>query len=355
MLVTSMDMRTERVYDEIGTDGGDEAASSNAIISTASQRPQSASTRPRGPRCREGVLNVATFRLLLLASALGMAAVQLFSYFVPVYTDPWPATLGFIHVPKCGGTSLWDLISSSTLRVGLRPQTSTWQSMNQTERDDTDVFGMGHINYYRLLNTWKPHRLGKEDAAPTFVTQLRKPEDRIVSHYYFAKKDHTPWSKFIGDKTLAEIIDDGDILDGYTLSFFVDPSRYPFEQVDGNMMKRCCFNETHLEEAKELLRSKFAVVGILEDPVMTRVVLECRVPWINHDEVMPHAMTTKHEIPSYDEEAMSRATAIDTELYEFSKQLLNEQYQECQAKAKMALQWKNKLRAWFGVKPHVEI
>ena len=78
-------------------------------------------------------------------------------------------------------------------------------------------------------------------------------------------------------------------------------------------------------------------------------MLECRVAWIDHDEIMPHSMTTKHETPFYDQEALARATAMDTELYEFAKQLLREQYQECQMEAK-TLGKKNKLREWFGIK-----
>jgi len=241
-------------------------------------------------------------------------------------------SLGFIHIPKSGGTSLWEHIYTSAQRVGLRPyvrinhtEDPPWHMVNQSVREATDIFGSDHANYYQLLQSWPKGSLNET----IFVTLFRHPVDRLVSHYYFVKRDTWHHSyPIIINHTFAEILEH--VNDGYSLQFFVDPETVDggIRNLDGFEFRPCCFNRTHLEAAKTLLRDRFSVVGVLEEIEKTRDVLECRVPWIKHQPI-GKKMATKHSRPDYDKEAMRRATELDVEFYNFAKELLHQSYRDC--------------------------
>lgn len=238
--------------------------------------------------------------------------------------------LAFLHVPKCGGTSLWDFLSRQADAAHLRAYTlgrgkPNWLGLPQSERDATDVYGSNHINYHTLIKSWPGHA---ENA--TFVTQLRDPAERLASHYFFVRKNRNHHSyPFVANRTFAEFV--RDVRDGYYLQFFLPPDRFHRLDGDGKELRQCCFDRSDLEEVKSLLRDKFAVVGSLEDTDGTLAALECRVPWIRPNEAhrLGHKMVTQHEMPPYDADDMARATRLDRELYDYAKELLRANLDDC--------------------------
>ena len=275
---------------------------------------------------------------LLALPVLVIAAVYTYRGVIPlVLQDVTNATdserssgaLAFMHLPKCGGTSLWRLIHTQATKNGkhpfvLVPKGPHWMQISQEERDETDVFGSDHINYHTLLRSW-PTRAGNAE----FVTILRDPRQRLASHYFFVKKDPSHHTyPFVVNRTFAEFV--RDISPGYYLQFFLPPGTFHHLEGPGGELRLCCFQQNNVEEVKALLRERFAVVGTLEQLNKTLEVLKCNVPWIDPAASIGHLMQTEHAMPPFDEEDMIRATSMDQELYDAATQLLHEQYLECQ-------------------------
>ena len=240
-----------------------------------------------------------------------------------------PGALAFLHLPKCGGTSMWRLIHTQATKNGkhpfvLVPRGPHWMQISQEERNKTDVFGSDHINYHKLLQSWPTHA-----GEAKFVTILRDPRQRLASHYFFVKKDpnhHT--YPFVVNRTFAEFV--RDVSPGYYLQFFLPPATFHHLEGPGGELRPCCFEKKDVEEAKALLRERFTVVGTLDQLKKTLEVLKCNVSWIDPAASIGHLMQTEHKMPPFDEEDMIRATSLDQDLYDAATQLLHEQHLECQ-------------------------
>lgn len=115
----------------------------------------------------------------------------------------------FIHVPKCGGRSVRELVRgwfgdhlvqhyasnrSKTLPVP--------QDLEQVHSPARPVCVYGHFNRARGF--------GVEDSYPQarqFVTILRDPFEQIISLYYWMRRPDVPWREQVPDWTLGTHID----------------------------------------------------------------------------------------------------------------------------------------------------
>ena len=101
---------------------------------------------------------------------------------------PAPSPLIFLHIPKAGGTTLQDIVvrqyrAGKGFRfTGDLNQLAQFEAMPQEERDGFDVL-LGHVHFGLHERLSRP---------ALYMTMLRDPVDRIVSHYYFvkARKEH---------------------------------------------------------------------------------------------------------------------------------------------------------------------
>src|SRR6185295_12324969 len=93
----------------------------------------------------------------------------------------YPRPLIFLHIPKAAGTTLQDFIlrhykpGGKAFRfTGHQDQLNALAAMTEAERNEIDVFA-GHVHF-------GIHEKLSEPA--TYLTMLRDPVERIISHYY---------------------------------------------------------------------------------------------------------------------------------------------------------------------------
>ncbi len=107
-------------------------------------------------------------------------------YLLPL---PKPKKVLFDHLPKCGGSSLNLYLQAHYSRrktfiiSGLDPAASVkaFQSLSQSRRYEYDLV-RGHLGR-EFLNYVHPECV--------VVTMMREPTNRIISHYYYAKRRKT--------------------------------------------------------------------------------------------------------------------------------------------------------------------
>lgn len=246
--------------------------------------------------------------------------------------------LAFIHVPKCGGTSIREMIggvAASCNFISYVHEMPKWKTLKADRRLAAKVYGgSNHLTYYELGQSWP----GTHMDTAAFFTTLRHPWDRLNSHYHYVKSlgagvhllfeetNSTPFDKWAASMT-----------DGYMLSFFVDRN---ITKVGGHELRRCCFDRKDLENAKKLLREKFTI-GLVEQPQRTIDLLRCRVSWVNAairgnpslgKAVHVNKGAIAYNVSDASDETIRRQFPLDLELYEYGRNLFYEQYNDCIAR-----------------------
>ena len=252
-------------------------------------------------------------------------------------SDPYYNGLAFVHVPKCGGTSVREMIYGVAVSCRfinfVHEGREKWKQLSEMRRVNTKVYGgVNHLSYYELDQTWP----GTHMDTAAFFTQLRNPWERLNSHYHYAKLMGSLHK--LGEETANTPFEEWSktMYDGYMLSFFVD---HNFTEVGGHELRRCCFDQKDLENAKALLRTKF-IVGLVEEPQKTVDLLRCRVSWVHKAmEANPNLGKSVHVNKGYSynisdigDAAIRQQFSLDFQLYEYGKELFEEQYNDCVAR-----------------------
>lgn len=173
---------------------------------------------------------------------------------------PTGPTVIFLHIPKTAGTSLQALIRQQ-FRPGLVFETDP-SDPRKTMREFPGLPESDREKYRVILgHLW----FGLHRAIPrpsTYITVLRHPVERIISHYYYVKR--TPGHYLYREVTeknlgLEAYVAGGlstELNNGQTrlLSGEYDDERFPFG---------CCPDEM-AQKARQHLAEHFSVVGIKE-------------------------------------------------------------------------------------------
>ncbi|MEX2217652.1 MAG: sulfotransferase family 2 domain-containing protein [Phycisphaerales bacterium] len=235
----------------------------------------------------------------------------------------YPRPLVFLHIPKAAGTTLQSFIMQHYRKgvrayrfTGSREQLEKFRTMPQAQRDSFDLL-LGHVNYgiHELVS-----------APATYLTMLRDPVERIISHYYFilAHPEHYLHTYVAGrGYTLHEYATAGLNQEGDNNHVrWLTPrlhTEVPLGQVTRGM----------LEEAKWNLANGVSVFGLAErftdslrcfaaafgwDPVPPRKRLNVNRARPKQDQVAPETI-----------EAIRDSNRYDVELHEYAKALFEEQ------------------------------
>jgi hypothetical protein len=225
--------------------------------------------------------------------------------------------LMFVHIPKAAGMTLYRIIerqySSRAVffidgqRVAEDAQ--RFLALSEAERGRYRCI-VGHLHYglHEYLTT--PMR---------YITILREPLDRLVSHYYYAKS--TPTNR----------------LHGWIKSENVDLEKYVLEGLPANGQTRmiCGFtreNRLRYEDpnvdilglAKANLRERFAAFGLAERFDESMLLFQKALGWRN---VYYVKVNVTGDRPARDQvsppvrKAIESYCALDFELYEYARTL----------------------------------
>jgi hypothetical protein len=226
-------------------------------------------------------------------------------------------TIIFVHLPKCGGTTLNRLIEWEyplTRVFSIDPSFFRWS--------------------YRRLLRWSPSRLsrmrvfqghmpfGLHRLLPqkaTYITVLRDPVDRGISDYYYAlSRVVHPQHRIMKRLTLEQYIQMTPYANVQTKLLAGQDPGYDFLGGD-------CTDDT-FKLAKENLAARFGLVGLTERFDETLALAKIRFGWRipNYASFnVTRGRPNKKEVPSDICRAIAERDYYDMKLYEYATGLFN--------------------------------
>ena len=235
----------------------------------------------------------------------------------------------FLHIPKAGGTTLNRIISrqyknNTIFDIGARPY-ENFQKFSQLSNAKKDKIRYlhGHVPF-GLFDKSLP-------VTPNYITMLRDPVDRIISHYY-----HTinRASNMLYDDTTSKFMTLEDFASGELFSQIPNYQTRFISGIDdvNPFSGKKPVTENILEIAKKNLSEQFEAVGIIEKFDESLMLFKNIMGWKNIYYTKQYV--SKKRIPR---DAISRETITaieqcnqyDIELYRFAierfEELISEQ------------------------------
>jgi len=240
---------------------------------------------------------------------------------VPQRTKP---LLFFVHIPKTAGTTLGGILVQHYGRdrvFACHPD----RSIVGYTAEDFLSFPAEKRNKFQLVRGHFGYGLHEDYQEPyKYITILRDPVDRVISHYYYVLKrtDHYLHKKVTSENiSLKDYVTSGMTgeMDNGQLRMLTGPKGY--------YAKFGTCTPELLELAKENLRNDFLVVGISErfdeTLLVLREVLGVYTPFYLNLKV--NNKRPKREKISEDVVAAIREhNQLDEELYNFANELMDE-------------------------------
>jgi hypothetical protein len=233
-----------------------------------------------------------------------------------------PRPLIFLHVPKAAGSTLQEIIARqyaggrSYIFTGDPERTRSFIELPESERGAFDLL-LGHVQFG--MHEYLP------DPA-TYITMLRDPVERVVSHYHFilARPEHYLHEslKSRGYSLRDWLIQAHPlVLDNFQLRWLLPA---PFGSVPPGAVTRAM-----LDEARWNLENAFSVIGLVEQFADSLACLERAFGWTGLDGAA--RLNANRARPAIDEldaptlAAIRDVNALDLELYDFARALFEEQ------------------------------
>lgn len=230
-------------------------------------------------------------------------------------------TLIFLHIPKCGGSTLNRIISSqydpsiifSFEGSGIRKQIEEFKRLPIERREHIRVL-RGHMGFG--LHVYLP-------APYTYITILRDPIDRIISLYYsmLEKQNIALYDERTSQPMgLEEFIH-------RRINKLVDNGQTRLLSATDGIWEIECSTEM-LEIAKKNLQEHFSVVGILEQFDQTIILMKKIFGWTTPFYIKQRVTQNrpkKEDIPRSIIRTIEQYNQFDIELYDYVKKIFEEQ------------------------------
>mgnify|MGYP001031531163 CR=1 FL=1 len=227
----------------------------------------------------------------------------------------------FIHIPKTGGTTLQRILEKQYKTNNI------FKIKAEYFHESIEEFKNILESKRREIRLLEGHMFfGLHEFVPmpcSYITLLRNPIDRIVSHYYYVIQhpNHYLHQDVVSHKmSLKDYVCSGistELDNGQTrlLSGIEDPIDFG----------QCSFEI--LEKAKNNLKYHFAVVGLLERFNESLVLMKKKFNWkiplyihANQTRNRPQSNTFSQDTLK----AITKYNQLDIELYEYAEQLFDE-------------------------------
>lgn len=216
----------------------------------------------------------------------------------------------FMHLPKCGGTTFHRILERMypsddifNIHNGID---KNLLSLAQKKRDEIKLL-KGH-----MLFGLHEHFSGRSN----YITFLRKPEERIVSYYYYVirKPNHRLYSKVVnsgmGLYDFVATINQGDVNNGQIRMIS------GIHDTESNMLEKAISN----------IEKHFSFVGTLEDFDESLIILSKIYHWSLPYYRVNNKTRHRRKIDLIDDrtiEAINRFNNGDNELYKIVKSKLD--------------------------------
>ncbi|HEX8649823.1 MAG TPA: sulfotransferase family 2 domain-containing protein [Pyrinomonadaceae bacterium] len=236
----------------------------------------------------------------------------------------------FLHIPKAAGTTLHSVIERQfapsvtfTISGAGSPQgIKEFISLPPEQRERI-----------RLLKGHMPYGLHKYLSVPaTYITMLRDPVDRVISHYYFARKNPAHYlhqevtskkmtlADFVGSGLSTELTNDQTrLISGVEKvnTRLLDGTERRTLRADPEPVTR-----EMLEIAKRNLREHFAAVGLFGSFDESLLLFKKVLGWTNVYYVRLNVTKdrpAKRQVPGEERALIERYNELDLELYEYAR------------------------------------
>ena len=249
----------------------------------------------------------------------------------PRTDDRMSGAVIFVHVPKAAGTSLQDVIArqypaSSIYRIRGKGQAAAlkeFKTLPQVERDRIQVLS-GHLGYGLDVYLRPPAR---------YVTILRDPVRRVVSHYEYIRWQlsigHSfadrPWLRDAAQMSLVEYVRNGrsnDLRNGQTRMLAGVSNGWDAENTDH------ADPADMLEVAKRNIRDGMCVVGLTERFDETLLLLQRRLNWKSpfylSRNITVSGLGSKDAVAAGARQIIEELNQLDIELHRYAVDLFDE-------------------------------
>lgn len=224
-------------------------------------------------------------------------------------------TVIFLHIPKTGGRSLQNIL----LRKYSPREVVTDAHKKLDEIAEWPEERKRRIRYLQGHFIYGAHKVLPQECS--YITMLREPVDRVISHYYFIKRSS---SHPLHDVVVKPNMN----LEEYVASGVCDEvSNDQARLVAGVRRNSPVDVEEMLRMAKENIDSKFLVAGLLEEFNKTLMLLKSRLGLRNifygvRNQTIGRPL--KEQIPKHILNLIYEQNYADIELYAYAKERLAE-------------------------------
>lgn len=257
-------------------------------------------------------------------------------------------TLVFLHIPKAAGTTLHRIIERQF------PHNTIFSIDGANVQKSIDEFKNLREEQRRKIRCLKGHMpFGLHHHLPrpaTYITLLRDPVDRIISHYYYVLRNpsHYLYNKVTSkNMNLSDYVSSGisaELTNGQTRLL---SGAEKVDLVIGSEPGSAGI----LEIAKENLQNYFVAVGLSERFDESLILFKRTLGWRNVFYVKQNVARirpSKRDIPRKTIEIIEKHNQLDMELYEFAKQMFEEQIRKHGASFKDELRTFQLLNRVYG-------
>lgn len=232
-------------------------------------------------------------------------------------------TLIFVHIPKTGGRTVEAMLQRQY------PTERTYDIYGYGSSISEAVEGLKNLpkKGKQQIKLIKGHyQFGLHRILPqqcTYITLLRDPIDRVISHYYYILTHHThPLHEVVNSRNLS--LKDY-VLNGISTELDNGQTRLISGMEHLHEFGRC--DTDMLDAAKTNLQEHFAVAGLVERFDESLVLMKLELGWKNvyYDRRnVANRRPQKIEIPSDTLTAMRMFNELDLELYRYAEKRFQE-------------------------------
>lgn len=253
----------------------------------------------------------------------------------------------FMHIPKAAGTTMHTILERAYRgriicdldTADLRASIAGFKRLPQEEKDKIDLL-KGHLPFGM-------HEGFLRDF--TYITMLRNPVDRIVSHYRYASENHSHYlNRHIVESNMDVVayVESGISTELDNAMVRILSGRLydvPYGGCDSGM----------LENAKSNLARHFSTIGLAESFDESVLLMKLKLGWSSYPVYYRKKVSkVRGSTAGLDEEARERIKArnqLDWELYEFAKDIFDADVLEHRDALDREL-WKfRKVNALYGI------
>ena len=227
----------------------------------------------------------------------------------------------FVHIPKAAGSTLNKIIErqyepkaifSTKMALGVQESIAEFKKLPEARKREIKVIH-GHMDFG--LHEYFPQTC-------TYITIIRDPVDRIISHYYFVLR--TP-QHYLYQKVTSKDMSLKDYVTSRISTELDNGQTRVLSGVESIGFGQC--STEMLESAKKNIREHFAVVGLTERFDETLMLLKRAFGWKNHFYVKANVTKNRPIKENFSKETLNlieKYNELDIELYKYVEQMFEE-------------------------------